>query len=271
MSQRLSGKVAVVTGAAGGVGAACAEALAAHGARVVVADIVVAGAADVAQRIVDAGGEAIAVEVDVSDEGQVAAMMTRAVDEFGALDVLHNNAAILRRDVHERDTAVVDLETEVWDLTMTVNLRGYMLGCKHAIPHMQRAGGGSIINTSSRSGSAGDLRLTSYGVSKGAINTLTKYVATQYGKDRVRCNAITLAAVMTETRLAHLDPRSTPDVARHLCLPEAATPADVGNVAVFLASDESRFITGHVLAVDGGWGAHMPTFAEAMDARRTEQ
>jgi NAD(P)-dependent dehydrogenase (short-subunit alcohol dehydrogenase family) len=268
---RLHEKVVIVTGAAGGIGATCVRRFAEEGARVVVADIVGDAAKVVAEEIVADGGDAIAVTVDVSDEDAVEAMIGAAVQQFGRLDVLHNNAAIQNAEFMARDNAVADLDVDVFDRTIAVNLRGYLLGAKHAIPRMLEVGGGSIINTSSRAGSDGELRLTSYGVSKAGVEILTKYIATQYGKQGIRCNAMVIAGVLTERLLENTDEAYRARVARHLLRTSLATTDEIANVALFLASDESSYVTGHLLAVDGGWGAHSPRFADSLEAAQQSQ
>ena len=153
---RLEGKVAIVTGGAGGIGGASCRKLAGEGASVVVADINLDGATQVAEGITGSGGVALAVAVDLADEGRVASLVASAVDAFGRLDVLHNNAALTESDFLTRDTAVTELDLEVWDTTIAVNLTSQMLTCKHAIPEMIKGGGGSIINMSSGASLSGD-------------------------------------------------------------------------------------------------------------------
>jgi len=264
--RRLEGKVVIVTGAAGGIGRACVNRFAAEGARIAVADIAGDEAKRVADRITRDGGDAIAISVDVSDEEAVRNMVDTTVQHYGRLDVLHNNAAIQDLAFMARDTVVADLDMAVFDRSIAVNLRGYLIGAKHSIPHMLEVGGGSIINTSSRAGSAGDLRFTSYGVSKAGINMLTQYIATQYGKLGIRCNAMVIAGVLTERLLENTDELYRARIARQLLRDSLATPDEIANVALFLASDESSYVNGHLMAADGGWGAHSPRFADSMDA-----
>ena len=187
---RVAGKVAVVTGGAGGIGSATAHALAREGAGVAVLDIDGAGAERVAAEIVAAGGVALAVGVDLSEEEGVVLAIRRVVDRFGRLDVLHNNAALTDSGFLDRDTPVTDLDLEVWERTLAVNLTSQMLTCKHAVPEMVRGGGGSIVNMSSGASLKGDRTRTAYGVSKAGVNALTMYVATSHGKQNIRVNAI---------------------------------------------------------------------------------
>ncbi len=259
---RLESKIAIVTGSASGIGRATVHALAREGASVMVADLNGDGAEEVAAAIRDAGGEAIAQQVDVSSEDAVAAMVDAAVSAFGGLDVLHNNAAAIGPGAAGRDVDVLSQQVEVWDRTMAVNLRGVMLGCKHAIPHMLKRGGGSIINTSSGSAEHGDLVNTAYATSKGGVNTLTMYVATQYGKQGVRCNAIEPGLILSHGKERFGGERYVGMLEEHHLTPRVGEPDDIANAVVFLASDESTFVTGHILRVDGGILAHAPPVAD---------
>jgi len=269
MAGRVSGKVAIVTGGASGIGRITAETLAREGARVVIADIDAEGGQAVADSIVSQGGEAIAVVVDVGEESQVVSMVAATMQAFGALHVLHNNAAITRPDHQRRDASLLDLDVEVWDETMRIDLRGPMLGCKHAIPRMIESGGGSIINTTSNSALAGDLTLTAYAAAKGGLNTLTLSVATAFGKQGIRCNAVSPAHIESPS-LASVVPREVVDMLRSECLtPDLGKPQDVANLVLFLASEESSFVTGQILRVDGGALSHLAHVAQLRDTGRT--
>jgi NAD(P)-dependent dehydrogenase (short-subunit alcohol dehydrogenase family) len=265
-SGRLEGKVAVVTGGAGGIGAATATLLAERGAAVVVADIDPDAAEQVAAGIGDRGGTAAAHVADVSDEASVSALMAHAVEAFGGLDILHNNAAAMGADVLGRDLDLEFLDLEVWDRTLAVNLRGAMLGCKHAIPLMRRRGGGAIVNTSSVAGESGDVRFVAYGVSKAGINLLTKCVASRYGKEGIRCNAIAPGMVLTDTLQRALSKTDIDSALRHHLTTRAGYPIDIARAVAFLASEEGSFINGHILDVDGGVSAHLPHCADVLDA-----
>jgi NAD(P)-dependent dehydrogenase (short-subunit alcohol dehydrogenase family) len=254
---RVDGKVAIVTGGAGGIGGATARALAREGASVVVVDIDGAGAAQVAEAIQASGGAAVGVEADLSEESQVAAAVTSSVTHFGRLDVLHNNAALTDSDFLSRDTQVTDLSVEVWEKTMAVNLRSQMLACKHAIPEMVRTGGGSIINMSSGASLKGDRTRTAYGVSKAGVNTLTMYVATGHGRQGIRVNTIVPGLIITDAVRAHLTQSMLAGLERATLTPYLGQPDDIANLVVFLASEESRYITGQMIAIDGGMSTHV--------------
>jgi len=254
---RLNDRVAVVTGGGGGIGGATARALAREGAFVLVVDIDEAAAARVALDIEQAGGWAAAYRADLSEEADVVAAIAAAVTQFGRLDVLHNNAALTESDFLTRDTAVTDLSLDVWERTMAVNLRSQMLTCKHAIPVMLQSGGGSIVNMSSGASLKGDRTRTAYGASKAGVNALTMYVATSHGKQGIRVNTIVPGLIITDAVRAHLDATMLAGLGKATLTPYLGQPDDIADLVVFLASDESRYITGQMVVIDGGMSAHV--------------
>ena len=255
---RLAGKVAIVTGGGGGIGSAAARRLVSEGARVAVADIFEEAAQRVAEPLGDA---AIAVAFDAASPESVQALVERTVEHFGKLDILHNNAAMTDPVKSMQDTTAVDIPLPVWHEILDINLTGYLLGCRFAIPHMIANGGGSIVNTASNSGSAGDLARGAYGATKGAIITLTKYVATQHGSQNIRCNSIAPGVVLTEA-LDKTVPGLKELIKRHILTPEFGTPDDIAALVAFLASDESRYITGENISISGGGLIHQPHYAD---------
>ncbi len=261
MVARLKDRVAIVTGGGGGIGAAVARRFVEEGARVAVADLLEDSAKRAAEPLGDA---AIAVQFDAAEPASVEALVERTVSHFGRLDILHNNAALTDPERHQQDTTAVDIPYEIWNATLQVNVGGYLLGCKYAIPHMVRGGGGSIINTASGSGVMGDLARIAYGSSKAAIIALTKYVATQHGKQNIRCNAIAPGVVLTEA-LAKTVPGLTKLIERHILTPRFGTPEDIAALVAFLASDESAYITGESIGINGGSLAHQPHYADLAD------
>ncbi|HZQ83330.1 MAG TPA: glucose 1-dehydrogenase [Acidimicrobiales bacterium] len=264
---RVEGKVAIVTGAASGIGRATAERLASEGARVVVADVNGPGAKEVAAAIGE--DRAIGVAADVSDEDQVRAMVDAAVSTFGGLHILHNNAAITSAAHMARDGDVTGMDVSVLDATLSVILRGAVLGCKHAIPRMIESGGGSIINTSSNSSLGGDVVLTAYTAAKGGINSITRSVATQFGKQGIRCNAISPGTIMTPSVASNV-PKAVQDIMeRNNLVPRLGLASDVANLVLFLASDESAYITGQVIVIDGGTSAHHAHISEMLQLGAT--
>lgn len=256
----LRDKVALITGAGSGIGAATARRMAAEGASVGLVDLRIDAADEVAATISESGGRAIAVQADVSREEDVAAAVRTVVDAFGALHVMHNNAAAIELSLD--DVAVADLPLEIWERALAVNAGGVLLGCKHALPHLLAAGGGAIINTASGAAHAGDATRPAYGASKGAVVSLTRYVASQYGKRGVRCNAIAPGIIVTEA-LDLFVPQEIRDTwLRHMVSPRLGVPDDVAALAVFLASDEAEFINGQTIDVDGGTLVHQPWLAD---------
>lgn len=256
-AQRMEGKVALVTGAASGIGAATTRRLAAEGASVVLADINLEGAQSLAGELGDA---ALAVECDVEDPAAISAAVSAAVAAFGRLDVLHNNAALITPEVLAADTNAVDIPLEMWDRIMAVNLRGYLAGCKYAIPVMAERGGGSIICTTSGAGFGGDVLRIAYGCSKGAIMTLVRYVATQHGEQGIRCNAVAPGLVKTPALLEYA-PQYL-DLLRPHMLTDHVVAEDVAALVAFLASDEARHLTGQVIPIDAGFSAHLASAAD---------
>ncbi len=259
---RLAGKVAIVTGGGGGIGAGVVRRFVAEGARVVVADLFADSAARVAE---PHGDKALAVQFDAADAASIEALVARTITHFGRLDVLHNNAALTDPAVHQQDTTAIDIPVDIWNATLTVNVTGYLLGCKYALPHMIAGGGGSIIHTASESGLAGDLARIAYGTSKGAIITLSRYIATQYGPQNIRSNAILPGVILTEA-LMKAGPGLTDLIKRHILTPEFGTPDDIGALAAFLASDDSRYINGESISISGGALSHQPHYADMLAA-----
>lgn len=260
--RRLEDKVAIVTGGASGIGRASALRLAAEGAQVAIGDIDEEGAAGVVDEIKAAGSDAIAIRTDVSEEAAFRALIDATVDAFGHLDILHNNAAALGHAAIGGDEGIESLSVEVWDRTMAINTRSVMIGCKLALPHLLEAGGGSIVNTSSGASILGALTGTAYATSKAAVNCLTQYVATQYGKRGVRCNAILPGLIMTPAVEVGMTEQAVDMILDHHMTPEAGRPEDIAAMVAFLASDDARYVTGQLLRVDGGITNHAPTYAD---------
>lgn len=253
-----AGKVAVVTGAGGGVGRAAALGFAAAGAAVVVADVRSESAAATADLVVEGGGRAIAVATDVSDEDSVRSLMDHAVSTYGRIDVLHNNAAALGADVYGRDMRIDELPLEVWERSMAVNATGVLLGCKHVVPVMRRNGGGSIVNTVSLAAMHGGDDHAAYGASKATVVALTRYVASMYGPDSIRCNAVAPGLILSETSRAALSDRQLSEFAVERALPWAAESEDIANIVIWLSSEQARAITGHTIVADSGTLSRRP-------------
>ncbi len=244
---RLDGKVALITGGARGQGAAEARLFAREGARVVIADVLDPDGMAVAAEINELGGDATYVHLDVSSEGDWQQAIEAAVSAYGKLDVLVNNAAIWRGG------HVLDTSGEQWDTVLDINAKGVFLGTKLAIPEMRKAGGGSIVNISSTAGLVGSRTSTAYSASKGAVRLFTKSTAVQYGVEGIRANSIHPGPIDTAMGdQVWPDAGSREETIGRTALKRIGTPEDIANGALFLASDESSFMTGAELVIDGG-------------------
>ena len=248
---RLSGKAAIVTGSAAGLGRAVAMRFAREGAKVVVADTNVQGGTAVVEQIRKCGGSAIFVRADIAEECEVTALLESASAKFGRIDVLYNNAAVL---LHDRDARAHELSLEAWDQTMNVNLRGTFLCSKHVIPFMLQQGGGSIINVGSPTGLSGCApNLTAYSTSKAGVYGLTRVMAASYARDRIRVNTVipgTMDTPMNDYLL--LDGEKREQYREAVPMGRLGMPCDIEGVAVFLASEESSYCTGGMYTCDGG-------------------
>jgi len=250
---RLGGKVALITGAGMGIGREAARLFAAEGARVVVADIDERAAGETAAAIAAAGGEALATVGDVALEADVARMIAAGVARFGALHVLYNNAGVLWKD---RDRSVLETDETWWDRVIAVNLKSVFWVTKHGIPHLRRAGGGSIILMGSVSALAGFTRAQdAYTAAKGGLISLGKSLAIQFARDRIRCNVIHPGIVDTPLQAPYLTDALRREFETGIPLGRIAEPREIASVALFLASDESSYMTGAELVVDGGFTA----------------
>jgi NAD(P)-dependent dehydrogenase (short-subunit alcohol dehydrogenase family) len=253
MSDRLKGKVALITGAGMGMGRECAVLFAEEGARVVVADIDPKAAAESVKAVEAKGGQAHAVVGDVAIEADVERMIADGVARFGSLHVLHNNAGVLWKD---RDRSVLETDEKWWDRVMGINLKSVFWVTKYGIPHLQRAGGGSVIMMGSVSALAGFTRAQdAYTAAKGALISLTKSLAIQFAKYNIRCNCIHPGIVDTPLQAPYLTAEIRKEFETGIPLGRIAQPREIANVALFLASEESSFMTGAELVVDGGFTA----------------
>ena len=245
---RLDGKVAIISGGARGQGAAEARMFAREGAKVVIGDVLDAEGTRVAAEISESGGDALYVHLDVTQEEDWRSAVEAAVSSFGKLDILVNNAGIWRRGRVE-DTTVED-----WDMIMDVNAKGVFLGTKLAIPEMRKAGGGSIINISSTAGLVGGPRSSAYTASKGAVRLFTKATAVQYAREGIRANSVHPGPIDTPMiqQVWQGEEHSREAALARTPLGRIGTPEDIAYGVLFLASDESSFMTGSELVIDGG-------------------
>jgi NAD(P)-dependent dehydrogenase (short-subunit alcohol dehydrogenase family) len=250
---RLSDKTALITGAGMGIGREAARLFACEGARVIVADIDEAAARATVRLIEDAGGAALAVVGDVAIEADVERMVGDGVTRFGGLHVLYCNAGVLWKD---RDRSVLETDEKWWDRVIGINLKSVFWVTKHGIPHLRRSGGGSIVIMGSVSALVGFTRAQdAYTAAKGGLISLTKSLAIQFAKDRIRCNIIHPGIVDTPLQSPYLNEALRKEFETGIPIGRIAEPREIANVALFLASEESSYMTGAELVVDGGFTA----------------
>lgn len=248
----LEGKVVVVAGGAGGIGTATSVRLGEEGAKVVVGDLNEAAAQAVVDRITGAGGEAIAVQFDVSNDDAVAALVHAGVDAFGGIDACHANAADLSVPVIMGDTDALDVDLDIWDRTMQVNLRGFLLCTRHVVPELLRRGGGAIVYTSSAASFVGEPARPSYAAAKSGVNALMRHVASKWGKQHVRANAIAPGLVVSD-QMSEVIPKDMQDrTLKGTRSWRLGHPRDIAAMVAFLLSDDGEWINGQVISVDGG-------------------
>jgi NAD(P)-dependent dehydrogenase (short-subunit alcohol dehydrogenase family) len=253
---RLDGKTALITGAAGGIGAATARLMTARGARVAIADINF----DAAQALATQLPDALAVELDLEHQSSIKAMIAKAISHYGQLDILLNNAALLGPEIAQADGDVEGMDTDLWDRTYRINVRGTMIACREALPHL-RTTRGNIVNTVSNLALQGHLIQSAYSSSKAAIIQMTRSIAASHGKQGIRCNAVAPGMTSTPALLEAFPPPLRQLVEDETLRDQLGEPEDIAEAVAFLASPAARNITGHVLVSDGGCSSHVPGLA----------
>ncbi|MFD3811846.1 SDR family NAD(P)-dependent oxidoreductase [Rhodococcus sp. NPDC058639] len=246
----LKGKVVLIAGAATGLGADSAHRLAREGARVVVGDIDSDGAERTAASIRATGGEATAVQFDISDDDSVRALVASTVDGYGGLDAVHINAGDM--SAVTKDSDVVSIDLDVWDRTIAVNLRGHMLVTRHTVPLLLERGGGAIVYTSSIASFTGDPQRPAYSATKAGINALARHVASRWGREGIRANAVTPGLILTDEIREGAPPELLAGMLARTRSTRLGEAADVSSMVAYLMSDDGSWINGQVVNVDGG-------------------
>ncbi|MCJ2183600.1 SDR family oxidoreductase [Novosphingobium sp. 1949] len=252
----MDGKVVIITGGAGGIGGATARLLTQRGAKVAIADIAFEAARTLAGELPGA----LAIELDLERQDSIEAMIADTVTHFGRLDVLHNNAALLGPDIARNDNDVESMDLALWDRTYAVNVRGTMIGCRAALPHLRETRG-NIVNTVSNLALQGHIIQAAYSSSKAAIIQMTRAIAASHGIHGVRCNAVAPGMTMTPALREAFPPPLREAVEGETLRDQLGEPEDIAEAAAFLASDAARNITGQVLVCDGGCASHVPGIA----------
>ena len=255
---RLSGKVAIVTGSTSGIGIGIAKVYAKEGAQVIICGRREARGQEVVDEIVAEGGKASYHHMDITQAESIEALMADTAKEYGKIDILVNNAA----NVALKDGRVDELTLEMFDDIVQSDLRGTFYAIKCALPFMLENGGGSIVNIGSMASCGGDLGSTAYACAKAGVDILTQYTAQQYGKQGIRCNCIRPGLIVTPQNEAKV-PQALKDI--FLCsimVNRYGCPEDIAHAAVYFGSDESAYVTGQIINVDGGMNSHAPTVAQ---------
>ena len=256
---RLKGKVAVVTGSTSGIGVGIANLFAAEGAKVVICGRRAEKGQAVVDAIVEKGGEATYHFMDITAVESIEQLFADTAEKYGKIDILVNNAA----NVGLKDGRVDELTLEMWDNIFDSDVRGTFYATKCVLPYMQKnENGGSIINIGSMASCGGDLGSTAYACAKAGVDMLTKSTALQYGKQKVRCNCVRPGLIVTPQNEAHV-PQALKDIfLSNIMVDRYGCPEDIGHMCVYLASDESAYVTGQIVNVDGGLNSHVSTVAQ---------
>lgn len=255
---RLKDKVAIVTGSTSGIGIGIARLYAAEGAKVVICGRRKEKGEVVVEQIRSAGGEATYHFLDLTDFATIEKLIDDTAESYGKIDILVNNAA----NVGLPDGRVDELTLEMWDAIFNSDLRGAFYAIKCVLPHMQKNGGGSIVNIGSMASCGGDLGATAYSCAKAGVDMLTSSVALQYGKENIRCNCVRPGLIVTPQNEAVVSEQLRQIFLSNIEVNRYGCPEDIGHACVFFGSDESAFVTGQIINVDGGMNSHAPTVAQ---------
>jgi NAD(P)-dependent dehydrogenase (short-subunit alcohol dehydrogenase family) len=263
----LKDKIAIVTGAGGGLGSATAIVLAERGAKVFVAGRRLSNVEVTVKEIKSKGGWAEPLTFDLMEEDQIRSAYEKVAKEFGRIDLLHNCAADCSPESFPLDTNIESMDVPTWDKAFKINVRGTMLSCKYALKYMPRNDGNSnygaaIVNTASNTGLQGFLFLNAYNTTKAAIMQITRNIATTHGKFGIRCNTVSPGMILTQPNLDHMPKAQRDAVEAETLLPRLGDPNDIAYTVAFLLSDEAKYITGQNIVVDGGTWVHAPGFAQ---------
>ena len=257
--KRFVNKTVLVTGGAAGIGRATVERFVKEGAKVIIADCNIEAAQKLAASLKDNEYKAEAVHFDASKEVSALMAVDKAIELFGSIDILVNNVGITDLS---RDMDVENLDISYFNQIFHVNLLSMVHTTRAVLPMMKSSGGGSIVNVASIGGVTGDFRGTFYGLSKAGVINLSRYIATQYGKYKIRCNSVSPGLVLTGAANNNLSGNAIKTFLSHNTLPYLGQPADIASVIVFLSSDDARYVTGQNIIVDGGLECHNPTVGE---------
>lgn len=255
---RLENKVAIVTGSTSGIGIGIASLYAKEGATVVICGRREEKGQKVVDKIVEEGGNALYHYMDLTELDSIETLINDVYEEYGKIDILVNNAA----NVSLPDGSVTELTLEMWDAMFNSDLRGTFYAIKCVIPLMQKSGGGSIINIGSMASCGGDLGATAYACAKAGIDMLTSSVALQYGKDNIRCNCVRPGLIVTPQNEANVSEALREIFLSNIEVNRYGCPEDIGYACVYFGSDESEYVTGQIINVDGGMNSHAPTVAQ---------
>lgn len=255
---RLTDKVAIVTGSTSGIGIGIARLYAAEGAQVIVCGRRVEKGQAVVDKITEEGGKASFHTMDITDPSSIEKLVEDTAETYGRIDILVNNAA----NVALKDGKVEELTLEMWDAIFQSDLRGTFYITKCVLPHMRKAGGGSIINIGSMASCGGDLGATAYASAKAGVDLFTQSVAVQYGKENIRCNCVRPGLIVTPENDAYV-PQALKDIfLSNIMVNRYGCPEDIGHACVYFGSDESAYVSGQIITVDGGMNSHVPTVAQ---------